>query len=409
MPTYSYKAFDGGGLIVTGEFDASNYGEALEYLQSSLEYTPIKVKQKKESAIAAFMQRFQKVPVQEVMNFTKQLYTLEHAGVPVLTSLSALKEQADTAAFKAVLGSVYRDLEGGLSLSESLTKHPDVFPEFFIHSVKAGEEAGAMENVLLKLNDQLGRQDDITKRIKKALRYPIMVMTAIIIAFVIIVTFVLPNFIKMFAMGGRAELPLPTKILIMISHGFQNYWFIIFAALLGLGFFFNYYIHTAQGRFNWDRFKLHMIIFGKLFHMVAIARFTSTLQTLNKSGLPILQSLEIGAKSTGNKVVEKAIDEISVGVKQGQGLTLPFRKSKMFPPLVIQMISVGEESGSLDEMLVNVSEHYDSLVNDSVDGLMAAIEPIMTIIIGSFVALLAAGMFMPMWGMIEAFQGGPGG
>ncbi|NOZ75896.1 MAG: type II secretion system F family protein [FCB group bacterium] len=409
MATYSYKAIDGSGLLVTGDFEASNYGEALDYLQNSLEYTPIKVKEKKESAISVFLQRFQKVPIQEVMNFTKQLHTLEHAGVPVLTSISALKEQAETAAFKAVLDSVYRDLEGGLSFSEALSKHPDVFPEFFIHSTKAGEEAGAMEEVLLKLNDQLGRQSDIQRRIKKALRYPMMVMTAIVIAFVIIITFVLPNFIKMFAMGGQAELPLPTRILIGISNAFQNYWYMIFGGILAIGFLFNYYIHTEQGRFNWDRFKLHVIVFGKLFHMVSIARFTSTLQTLNRSGLPILQSLEIGAKSTGNKVVEKAINEIAIGVKQGQGLTIPFRKSKMFPPLVIQMISVGEESGSLDEMLVNVSEHYDSLVDDAVDGLMAAIEPVMTIIIGGLVALLAAGMFMPMWGMIEAFQGGPGG
>ncbi len=409
MPTYTYKAIDESGLLVTGDFEASNYGEALDYLQHSLEYTPIKVKQKKESAILSFLQRFQKVPVQEVMNFTKQLHTLEHAGVPVLTSISALREQAETAAFKAVLDSVYHDLEGGLSFSEALSKHPDVFPEFYIHSVRAGEEAGAMEEVLLKLNDQLGRQDDIQRRIKKALRYPMMVMTAIVIAFVIIITFVLPNFIKMFAMGGQAALPLPTRILIGISYVFKNYWYMIFGGILAIGFLFNYYIHTEQGRYNWDRFKLHVVVFGKLFHMVSIARFTSTLQTLNKSGLPILQSLEIGAKSTGNRVVEKAINEIAVGVKQGQGLTIPFRKSKMFPPLVIQMISVGEESGSLDEMLVNVSEHYDSLVNDAVDGLMTALEPIMTVIIGSLVALLAAGMFLPMWGMIEAFQGAPGG
>ncbi|RMF09557.1 MAG: type II secretion system F family protein [Candidatus Neomarinimicrobiota bacterium] len=405
MPTYSYKAFDESGMIVTGDFEASNYGEALDYLQTSLEYTPIKVTEKKESALSVFLRRFQKVPVEEVMNFTKQLQTLEHAGVPVLTSISALREQADSPAFKAVLESVYHDLESGLSFSESLSKHPDVFPEFYIHSVKAGEEAGALEEVLNKLNEQLGRQADITRRIKKALRYPMMVMTAIVIAFVVIITFVLPNFIKMFAMGGQAELPLPTRILIGISDAFQNYWWLIFGSIVLIGFSFNYYIHTKQGRYNWDKFKIHMMVFGKLFHMVSIARFASTLQTLNKSGLPILQSLEIGAKSTGNKVIEKAIQEIAVGVKQGQGLTIPFRKSKMFPPLVIQMISVGEESGSLDEMLVNVAEHYDTLVNSAVDGLMTAIEPIMTVIIGSLVALLAAGMFMPMWGMIEAFQG----
>ena len=354
------------------------------------------------------MQRFQKVPVMEIMNFTKQLNTLEHAGVPVLTSISALKEQADSAAFKAVLDKVYRDLESGISFSEALEKHPDVFPEFYIHSVRAGEAAGAMEDVLLKLNAQLGRQDEINRKIKKALRYPIMVFIAITIAFIIIVTFVLPQFIKMFAMGGQAELPLPTKILINLSDLFQNYWYLVFGVVIGIGFSFNYYIHTQQGRYTWDKIKLKIIVFGKLFHMVAIARFTSTLQTLNKSGLPVLQSLDIGSKSSGNKVIEQAVDQIISGVKKGQGLTIPFRNSKMFPPLVIQMISVGEESGSLDNMLQNISEHYDSLVDDAIDNLMAAIEPIMTIVIGGLVALLAAGMFMPMWGMIEAFQGGAG-
>ncbi len=406
MPTFSYKAIDNNSVVITGDLDAINIGDAYRRIEEEYEYTPIKVTQKKESALKNIMQRFQKVPVMEIMNFTKQLNTLEHAGVPVLTSIDALKEQAESAAFKAVLDKVYRDLESGISFSESLEKHPDVFPEYFIHSVRAGEAAGAMEDVLLKLNDQLGRQDEIQRRIKKALRYPIMVFVAITIAFIVIITFVLPQFIMMFNQGGRAELPLPTQILMKISDVFQNFWFIIFGSMIAAGFAFNYYIHTEQGRYNWDKIKLKLIVFGKLFHMVAIARFTSTLHTLNKSGLPVMQSLDIGSKSSGNKVIEQAVGQIISGVKKGQGLTIPFRNSKMFPPLVIQMISVGEESGSLDEMLRNVSEHYDSLVDDAVDGLMAAIEPIMTIVIGSMVALLAAGMFMPMWGMIEAFQGG---
>lgn len=408
MPTFSYKAIDANSVVVTGDFDALNIGDAYRKLEEEFEYTPIKVTQKRESALKNLVERFQKVPVMEIMNFTKQLNTLEHAGVPVLTSINALKEQADSAAFKAVLDKVYRDLESGISFSEALERHPDVFPEFYIHSVRAGEAAGAMEEVLLKLNIQLGRQDEIQRKIKKALRYPIMVFIAITIAFIIIVTFVLPQFIKMFSMGGQAKLPVPTLILMKISDVFQNFWFLIFGAIIGAGFVFNYYIHTEQGRYNWDKIKLKLIIFGKLFHMVAIARFTATLQTLNKSGLPVLQSLDISAKSSGNKVVEQAVQQIITGVKKGQGLTIPFRNSKMFPPLVIQMISVGEESGSLDDMLINISEHYDSLVDDSVDGLMAAIEPIMTIVIGGLVALLAAGMFMPMWGMIEAFQGGAG-
>lgn len=408
MPTFSYKAIDANSVVVTGDFDALNIGDAYRKLEEEYEYTPIKVTQKKESTLKNLVERFQKVPVMEIMNFTKQLNTLEHAGVPVLTSISALKEQADSAAFKAVLDKVYRDLESGISFSEALERHPDVFPEFYIHSVRAGEAAGAMEEVLLKLNVQLGRQDEIQRKIKKALRYPIMVFIAITIAFIIIVTFVLPQFIKMFSMGGQADLPVPTLILMKISDLFQNFWFLIFGAIISAGFTFNYYIHTEQGRYNWDKIKLKMIVFGKLFHMVAIARFTATLQTLNKSGLPVLQALDISAKSSGNKVVEQAVQQIIVGVKKGQGLTIPFRNSKMFPSLVIQMISVGEESGSLDEMLKNISEHYDSLVDDAVDGLMAAIEPIMTIVIGGLVALLAAGMFMPMWGMIEAFQGGSG-
>lgn len=167
MPTFAYKAFNSDGVVITGDFDATNIGDAYRRLAEEYEYTPIKVTQKRDSAFKILLQRFQKVPVIEVMNFTKQLHTLEHAGVPVLTSIDALKEQAETAAFKAVLEKVYRDLEGGISFSEALEKHPDVFPEFFIHSIRAGEAAGAMEDVLLKLNDQLGRQDEIQRRIKK--------------------------------------------------------------------------------------------------------------------------------------------------------------------------------------------------------------------------------------------------
>ncbi|MBC8401073.1 MAG: type II secretion system F family protein [Candidatus Marinimicrobia bacterium] len=332
MPTFNYKAIDANSVVVTGDFDAFNIGDAYRKLEEEFEYTPIKVTQKKESTLKNLVERFQKVPVMEIMNFTKQLNTLEHAGVPVLTSINALKEQADSAAFKAVLDKVYRDLESGISFSEALERHPDVFPEFYIHSVRAGEAAGAMEDVLLKLNVQLGRQDEIQRKIKKALRYPIMVFIAITIAFIIIVTFVLPQFIKMFSMGGQAELPVPTLILMKISDLFQNFWFLIFGAIIGAGFVFNYYIHTEQGRYNWDKIKLKLIIFGKLFHMVSIARFTATLQTLNKSGLPVLQSLDISAKSSGNKVVEQAVQQIIIGVKKGQGLTIPFRNSKMFPP-----------------------------------------------------------------------------
>ena len=404
MAVYEFKALDQKGITVSGQIEAGSHHEASMYVHDDLGYTPLKIKEKKESFLKKISEQFQKVPLMEVLNFTKQLYTLEKAGVPILSSLTALKEQAETKLFKEILVSIHRDVEGGSSLSEAFSKYPSVFPDSYTHSVMAGEAAGALDTVLSKLNFQMARQDEITRSVKKAMRYPIMTLSAIVMAFVVVIIFVLPNFIGMFTnVGGVEALPLPTRILLGISDVIQSSWYIIIGSFIGIAFGWNKYIHTDQGHYNWDVFKLRLPVFGKLFHMVSIARFSSTLQTLNKSGLPIIQALDIGGKASGNLAIQKAADEIVNQVQKGKGLTEPFQKSKMFPPLVIQMISVGEESGSLDEMLQNVSEHYDSMVNEAITGLTAVIEPIMTVIIGGLVALLATGIFLPMWGMIEAF------
>lgn len=400
MPLFEYKAINEMGKTITGSMDAAFSGAVSEYLGNQ-NLMPLKITEKKKGGWNFSIGGPKKVKNEEIITFTKQLVTLLRAGVPIISALEAIGEQTDDQVLKKTLQGVHDDVEGGSNFSNALAKYPGVFSELYVNSVRAGESGGVLDQVLLRIGALMTYETEIKSKVKGAIRYPIIVIVGISIAFSVLMTLVVPKFIDIFAQS-KVELPLPTRILIGISWVFQNYWFVLLGGIIAIGFSFFYYIRTPAGRYQWDKIKLKMPVFGQLFLKTAMSRFTHMFETLNKSGLPILQTMDIVAKTLGNAYIGKEMEKIGQGIEKGQGISKPLQESKMFPPLVVRMIAVGEQSGSLDEMLKNVAEHYDSEINYLIENIVGLIEPILTISIGSLVLLLALGIFMPMWNLMNA-------
>jgi type IV pilus assembly protein PilC len=401
MPIFEYKAINDLGKTVTGTMEAGYPGAVSEYL-SKQNYMPLKIIEKKGRGIVFSLRR--KVKREEVITFTKQMVTLLKAGVPIISSLEALSEQTDNPTLKETINRIREDLEAGSNFSNSLSKYPDVFNELYVNTVRAGETGGVLDQVLFRLGSLMTYEEEIKSKLKGAIRYPIIVITLMIVAFTILMTFVVPKFVDVFAQAG-AELPLPTKILLNTSNVIKNYWYLVFGTIFALIILFFVYVKTPSGKIVWDRVKLKFPVFGSLFLKTSMSRFAHMFETLNKSGLPILQTLEIVSKTIGNAYIGRELEKVGQNIEKGRGISKPLQESKLFPPLVIRMIAVGEQSGALDEMLKNVSEHYDSEVNYMIENLVALIEPMLTVSIGAMVLLLALGIFLPMWNIMSAARG----
>ena len=298
---------------------------------------------------------------------------------------------------------VASDIAEGNDFSASLAKHPKVFSELYISTVRAGEAGGVLDEVLARIALMMQRDVEIRKSIKGAMRYPIMVVSMMIIAFLVLTAFVVPKFTGIFEQIGM-DMPLPTKVLIGLAAFLKGYWWlliIVFAALyIGLRMF----LKSERGLYWWDGLQLKLPIFGPLVLKTAITRFTKMFETLSRSGLPILQIFEVVSRTIGNVVVGEALLKAGEGIEQGRGVSVSLAETGLFPPLVVRMISVGEESGAMDDMLANISEYYDSEVQDAVDGMTGMIEPILTVGMGIMVTLFALAIFLPMWNMMEMAQ-----
>lgn len=402
MPVYEYKAINESGQQVTGTFEGANPNAVFEYLDKK-NMVPVKVNAKKGGGggMSFSFGKSKKISNVEKINFTKQLVTLLKAGVPIISCLEALAEQTTSPDFRRILDQVKDDVESGSSFSDALAKHPKLFDDLYVNSVKAGEAGGVLDQVLERIGSLMGYEAEIRQKVKGAIRYPIIVIVGIVIGFALLMTIVVPRFKDIFDQAG-VDLPLPTRILLGISEFMQAYWFVLLGVLIGIIIGFRFYIKTPVGRKNWDAIKLKIPVFGKLFLKTAMSRFSHMFETLNKSGLPILQTMGIVSKTIGNVIVGEEIDKVGQGIEKGKGIAKPMQESKLFPPLVVRMIAVGEQSGSLDEMLKNVSEHYDNEVNYLIENLVGMIEPILTVTIGAMILLLALGIFLPMWDMMQA-------
>jgi type IV pilus assembly protein PilC len=323
----------------------------------------------------------------------------------MVSGLRALEEQTNNERLKAAIKTVAQDIDHGQNFADALSKHKGIFSELYVSMVRAGETGGSLEEVLEKLSGVLEFQMKTKDMLKSAMRYPMFVVSTLAIAFVVLVNVVVPKFAPIFK-SAKVALPLPTQILLIINDIFQKYTTVavVTAFLLAISFFF--YKRTSGGAYTIDRLKLKVPLIGQIVVKICMSRFAFTLENLVRAGIPIIKTLDIVSRAVGNEYIAKKVQEIAVSIEKGKGISKPLRDAKIFPPLVIHLVATGEETGSLEEMLREVSIHYDREVTYSVSRLSAWIEPILTVGLAGMVLFLALAIFMPWWDMMRAMRGG---
>ena len=399
MPTYKYKVRDKHGRSVTGLMGGTEEKEVVDNLKK-MGYTPISVKAQSSNAKSSGISFFARVKDEDKALFTRQIHTLLKAGVPLLASLEAVGDQTSSSILMNVISKMKADVEAGASFSDALSKFPKIFSVLYVSMVKAGEATGALDDVMRRLAEMTEYDMEVKQKIKTATRYPMIALGALVIAFFVIVLFVIPRFSNFF-LQFDLELPLPTRMLLGLYYVLSNYWFIVIGVLIALIAVFIRFINTTFGRRQWDMLKIKVPVFGPLLFKLSMARFAKTTSTLIASGIDMLKTLDLAADTVGNVVIATAIRDIREGVNQGQGLAGPMKVSKLFAPIVVQMVSIGEESGKLDELLLNTSEHYDQQVDYTMKNLTTLIEPILIFVLGIMVLFVALGVFLPMWDMVK--------
>lgn len=398
MPVFQYKAMNQAGEVITDVLEAPSVGIVAEQLDK-INYVPLNIVEKKDSLLSK-LGRPNSIHAKDVIMFTKQFVTLFKAGVPIMSCLEALEEQTQNDTMKNVISEINKDVQSGKSFSEAISAHKNVFPEIYVNMVKVGEVGGVLEDVMERLEKFLAYELEIKTNVKKATRYPIIVLCGIVAAFVILIVMVVPKFVTIFD-KAKATLPFPTRVLIGINTAVSEYWFIVIPVLVALYVGIRFYIRSTQGRYYWDRYKLNIPVFGDLILKSCMSRFSKTFETLNRSGLPIVETIRIVSETVGNKFISQGIEQSLESVKNGEGLGLSLKRSKLFPPIVIQMITIGERSGSLDDMLENIAGYYDAEVDYKVKNLTTLIEPMITVLLGGAILFLALGIFLPMWDMMS--------
>jgi type II secretory pathway component PulF len=407
MSTFSYKARDRVGKAVIGTLDAPDANVARVRL-GEMGYIPItlkegKAKAKEKGTAISFLKP--KVRPKDIIVFTRQLATLFAAGIPLLRSIQALAEQMENKTFKEVLQKVTAEIQTGTAFSDALAKHPKVFSKIYVSMIRAGEASGTLEDILKRLALLAEHDAETRAKIKAATRYPKIVIGVMLAAIVILMKFVVPNFMQIFEMV-ELELPLATRMLIKANYFFTNYWYILFGGA-GIFFFaFSKFTKTKWGRRQMDALILKIPIFGPIFLKVAMSVFTRTMSTLNRSGISIIKNLEICAEVVDNVIIAEVIDHLKENVKQGKGIASTMKESPIFTPMVIQMMAAGEESGELDNMLVKVSEYYDEEVDYAIGNISSLIEPILLAFLGAMVLFLMLAIFLPMWDMTKLAERG---
>jgi len=407
MPVYVYKAVDSKGKVVKGELEAAGEIDVSTQL-AKIGYLPVSISFKEKKAggfLEGFLRKGKRVSTQSLVIFTREFATIIKAAVPIVEGLGVLAEQSEDPVLKEALNQIVHDIEGGASLSSAMSKHPGVFSELYVNTVVAGESAGVLDKVLLRLSQMLEDEEETRTNIKSALRYPIMVIFALFVAVFILSVFVIPNFAQIYT-DMNVALPLPTQIMILVSNLMRNYWYITFPLLIGIVFLFRWFINTKRGRFLWDGAKFRLPIVGKIYSKIAMLRFTSMLSVLYQAGLPVLKTMDIVGMTIGNAVLAKELKAVKRDVADGKGISGAVLHSKFFPRLVGYMVSVGEKSGSLPMMLDSLHDYFTLEVRTTIKNLTTLIEPIMTAILGVVVMGMALSIFLPMWGMMKVIKGG---
>lgn len=397
--SYAYKVKDRAGKVANGVIEGDSISTVVGKLRQ-MGYTVINVNERSASKGVASFQFFKKkVKTKDITVFSRQFATMISSGLSLTKSLNILAEQTENSTFAEVLVKLQKDVEAGQSLSEALAARPDVFNSLFINMVKAGETGGVLDEVLLRVAEHFEKDTALKAKIKSAMAYPlIMFIMSMLIVFAMI-TFIVPVFVNMFAQLG-GDLPLPTLILVFASNAIRSFWYVFIGLVMAIRYAVKNYRKTPQGKFFFDTMKLKLPVFGVLNTKMAVARFTRTFGTLVSSGVPILQGLDIVSETANSEVISRAVKEARVSIKEGETIAKPLAKSAVFPPMVVQMIAVGEETGMLDEMLTKIADFYDQDVTAMVEALTSLIEPLMIGAMGFVIGGIIISLYLPMFKLI---------
>lgn len=405
MPLYTYRVRDKQGTLFSAQMQAVSDVALADTLHSS-GYTVISISKEAQFKISflEFLQKTKKCHENELIFFSRQLASLLRAGIPMSVALSSIAEQAKSKILKDTINTVLDDIKSGASFSNALSRHPNIFSELFISMVASGEKAGILEEVLDRLSQLKMQELEVKMRVKSAMTYPcILVVLAVVIVSFLLVN-IIPKFVVIFE-TYEARLPLSTRILLGASFMIRKLWFLIISSIAVASYLFFRFLKTEKGRYKFDSIVLRMPLLGDLCVKVIISRFARTLGALIRSGIPILEALDVTARTVKNKVINRAITNIYSAVTEGQPLADPFKASGVFPATVVQMVSLGEKSGNLDKMLFEVAEFYEHEVDYAVKNLTTALEPMLLLAMGLMVAFIALSVLLPIFNLIKVFKG----
>ena len=412
MAVYAWRGRNARGEAVQGQLESMSEGGVADQLMS-IGVAPVHIALAPAAAEARddnWLARLSRKPlvVEDILVFSRQMYTLNKAGVPILRAFAGLQASATKPAMVEMLKDIRSSLDQGRELSAAMSRHSEVFGAFYISMIRVGEMTGRLTEVFLRLNQHLEFERDVRERIKQAMRYPIFVMIAMAIAVVILNIFVIPVFAKVFA-GFNTQLPLITRGLLGFSAWMLAWWPLLMAGLVGAGVVIRGYLRTTEGRYRWDARKLKLPIVGDIVLKATLARFARSFALSSQSGVPLVQALTVVAQTVDNAFIGSRIEQMRDGIERGESISRCAAATGVFTPVVLQMINVGEETGELDNLLFEIADMYERETDYSIKGLSAAIEPILLAVIAVLVLLLALGVFLPLWNLGSAAMGKGGG
>jgi type IV pilus assembly protein PilC len=404
MATYAFKALDLSGAPSKGEMEAGDKQAVAAQLRSK-GLIVVDIEEQTPASAGDLLARFKKVKSDDLVIATRQLSTMVNSGMSLLRSLYVIEEQTESDKLREIWVEVRKDVEAGLSLSDSLAKHPDVFNDLYVAMVQAGESGGILDSTLVRVATQLEKDAALRRQIKAAMIYPAMIGGFAFVVLFALVAFLVPVFETIFKDFG-GDLPAITKFTVWLSHMFTQRWYVMFGTFFGVVWLFRKWKSTERGRMQWDRLKLKFPMkIGTIVQKVALARFSRTFSGLIAAGVPMLEAIEITGKTSGNKVVEKAMDEVRESVKKGGSLTQPMTQvPEAFPVMVTQMIGVGEETGALETMMTKVADFYEEQVEAAVKALTSILEPVMIVVVGAIVGFIVIAMYLPMFKVYDSIK-----
>jgi len=405
LTSFTYRARDKYGVLSSGMMEAED-SKAVALQLEKFGFTPVSITSVETAGVylqvEKFFASFQKVKTEEIIVFTRQLSSILEAGVPLVEGLDAVHDQVRDKRFREVVYTVRRDIEGGATFSDALEKHGKVFTPLIVNMVRAGEKAGILDDVLNRVSNLLEKDLETRDKIKSATRYPIIVLGALALAFVVLTLFVIPRFVSFFG-AFEADLPLPTKILIGFNNLTTRYWYWFLGIIFVGSYLFKRSLDTEKGRYTWDRFLLSTPIFGPLLTKINLSRFARMLAAMLRSGIPILEALTITSATGGNSVISRVVLDVRDEVAGGKSLAEPMQGS-IFPPIAIAMVAIGEKAGNLEGMLNKVADYFDREADYTIKNLTPLLEPILILGLGVIMLIFALGIFLPMWDLIRVYK-----